>query len=53
MVDFLVSVVSETASVMYEASLYILLGFLVAGLFHEFLSPRAIARHLGRREHAA
>ncbi len=48
MVDFLFSLVPETAWVFYEGSLYILLGFAIAGLLHEFLPTDLIARHLGR-----
>jgi len=48
MVDFLTTVVNETAWVLYEGSLFILLGFLVAGLLHELLPTDTIARHLGR-----
>ncbi len=45
--DFLTTVFSEIARVLYEGSLYILIGFLVAGLLHEFLPTDTIARHLG------
>lgn len=45
--EFLTTVLSEIARVFYEGSLYILVGFLVAGLLHEFLPTDAIARHLG------
>jgi len=47
MIEFLTTVAGEIARVFYEGSLYILLGFLVAGLLHEFLPTEAIARHLG------
>ena len=45
--EFLSTVFAEIARVLYEGSLYILIGFLVAGLLHEFLPTDAIARHLG------
>jgi len=48
MTDFLVGVLPETARIFYEGSLYILLGFAIAGLLHEFLPTELIARHLGR-----
>ena len=47
MIEFLSTVVSEIVRVFYEGSLYILLGFLVAGLLHEFLPTDAIARQRG------
>ncbi|MGD8396775.1 MAG: SO_0444 family Cu/Zn efflux transporter [Candidatus Eiseniibacteriota bacterium] len=47
MIDFLLSSIAETARIVYEGALYILVGFFVAGLLHEFLSTHAIARHLG------
>jgi uncharacterized membrane protein YraQ (UPF0718 family) len=46
--DFFVSVISETARVFYEGSFYILLGFAIAGLLHEFLPTQWISRMLGR-----
>ncbi len=48
MIGFLGAMLWETASVLYEASFYILLGFLVAGLLHEFLPTSIITRHLGQ-----
>jgi uncharacterized membrane protein YraQ (UPF0718 family)/ABC-type Zn uptake system ZnuABC Zn-binding protein ZnuA len=48
MAELLASVGVETARVFYEASLYVLIGFLVAGLLHEYLPTDVIARHLGR-----
>lgn len=47
---FLTELVAETARIFYEGSLYILLGFLIAGLLHEFLPADLIARHLGRED---
>ena len=45
--QFLIAVASESARILYEGSLFILLGFLIAGLLHEFMPTRIIARHLG------
>jgi len=47
MTAFLSALVSETANVLYEGSFFVLLGFLVAGLLHEFLPTATILRHLG------
>ncbi len=46
--DFLASLIPETARIFYEGSFYILLGFAIAGLLHEFLPTDLIARHLGK-----
>ncbi len=46
--DLIANVLIETARILYEGSLFILLGFLIAGLLHEFMPTNAIARHLGR-----
>ena len=48
MIAFLTAWLSETANVLYEGSLYVLLGFLVAGVLHEFLPTSIITRHLGQ-----
>jgi uncharacterized membrane protein YraQ (UPF0718 family)/ABC-type Zn uptake system ZnuABC Zn-binding protein ZnuA len=48
MAELLANVGTETARVFYEASLYVLIGFLAAGLLHEYLPTDMIARHLGR-----
>lgn len=47
MFELATALVTETARVLYEGSLYILLGFGIAGLLQEFLPGRWIARHLG------
>src|SRR5512139_611854 len=47
MLDFLFSVASEIATVFYEGSFYILIGFVIAGLLAEFVPDRLVARHLG------
>jgi len=46
--DFLANVLIETSRVLYEGSLYILIGFFIAGLLHEFLPTDAIAHYFGR-----
>jgi len=46
--EFLSDVILETARVFYEGSLYILLGFGIAGLLHEFLPTQWISRLIGR-----
>ena len=48
MIGFLGAVLGQTANVLYEGSFYILLGFFVAGLLHEFLPTSLITRHLGQ-----
>ena len=48
MIAFLIAVVTETARFLYEGSLYIVIGFAIAGLLQEFLPGAAIARHLGK-----
>jgi len=48
MIAFLTAWPSETANVLYEGSLFILIGFFVAGLLHEFLPTSIITRHLGQ-----
>ena len=47
MPDFLMNVLPETLRVFYEGSFYVLLGFVIAGMLHEFLPKRLIARLLG------
>ncbi|KPJ51564.1 hypothetical protein AMJ39_09685 [candidate division TA06 bacterium DG_24] len=37
----------ESYAVVYEAGIFILFGFLLAGIIHVFLRPDAITRHLG------
>ena len=47
MVDFLFRFASEFASVLYEGSLYMLVGFVIAGILAELVPTGLIARHLG------
>ena len=50
MESLLSAIVWETVWVFYEASVYLLIGFIVAGLFHVYLPANLIARHLGRND---
>ena len=50
MESLLSSIAWETLVVFYEASVYLLIGFLVAGLLHVYLPADLIARHLGRND---
>ncbi len=47
MLAFVIAFATETARILYEGSLYILFGFLIAGLLQEFMPGATIARHLG------
>lgn len=47
MLDVLFKIVSEIAVVFYEGSFYILFGFVIAGLLHELVPDRLVAKHLG------
>ncbi len=50
MESLLIAIVWETLWVFYEASVYLLIGFFVAGLLHVYLPAQLIARHLGRND---
>lgn len=50
MAEFFTKLIPEIARVFYEASPFVLLGFAIAGLLHEFLPTDLIARHLGRED---
>lgn len=50
MESLLSAIVWETLWVFYEASVYLLIGFFVAGLLHVYLPAQLIARHLGRND---
>ena len=50
MESLLSSIAWETLLVFYEASVYLLIGFFVAGLLHVYLPADLIARHLGRND---
>ncbi len=50
MESLLSSIAWETLVVFYEASVYLLIGFFVAGLLHVYLPADLIARHLGRND---
>jgi hypothetical protein len=45
--EFAVNVILESWDILLDASVYILFGLLVAGLFRVFLNPATVARHLG------
>ena len=47
-VDFLWQVVLQITSVFYESSVFVLVGFTLAGILHEFVPLKLVARHLGR-----
>jgi hypothetical protein len=46
--NWIVEFLSETWHLLLDASVYILLGLLISGLLRVFLSPQAVARHLGQ-----
>ncbi len=46
--QFILSVLSEMWHILSEASIYMLLGLVVAGLLKAFLDPGYVARHLGK-----
>ncbi len=50
MESLLSDILWETIGVFYEASVYLLFGFFVAGLLHVYLPADLIARHLGRND---
>lgn len=47
-VDLLWQVLLEITSVFYESSVFILLGFALAGILHEFVPLKLVARRLGK-----
>lgn len=48
MESLLSAIAWETVGVFYEASVYLFIGFFVAGLLHIYLPANVVARHLGR-----
>ncbi len=46
--NFIIEILLATWDLLVDASVYILLGLLVAGLLRVFLNPSSIARHLGK-----
>ena len=48
MIEFMFDMLRESWHLLLDASVYILFGLLVSGLFRVFLSPDSIGRHLGR-----
>jgi len=49
LIDLLVSSVRQTFWVLYEGGLFIVVGFVVAGVVHVLLDPDRIVRYLGAR----
>ncbi len=47
-IDFLWRIVLQIASVFYESSVFILLGFVLAGILYEFVPLKLVARRLGK-----
>jgi len=52
-VEWILSIFTETWHLLLDASVYILFGLLVSGLLRAFLSPQAVAHHLGRGRFAS
>jgi hypothetical protein len=46
--SFITDILLATWDLLVDASVYILLGLLVAGLLRVFLNPSSITRHLGQ-----
>lgn len=46
--NLFLEILGESWKLLQEASIYVLFGILVAGMLRIFLSPGAVARHLGR-----
>ena len=47
-IDLLWRIALETASIFYESSVFILLGFALAGVLHEFVPLKVVSRRLGK-----
>lgn len=47
-IDFFWRIVLEIGSIFYESSVFILLGFTLAGILHEFVPMQMVARRLGK-----
>jgi len=50
MLDFVSLYLKYLFEFIKNASFYLLLGFLLAGIIHEFVSTRSLAKHLGKRD---
>ncbi|MEW6595817.1 MAG: SO_0444 family Cu/Zn efflux transporter [Thermodesulfobacteriota bacterium] len=46
--EFALTIAAESWQLLLEAGVYVLLGILIGGLLNAFLSPAAVARHLGK-----
>ena len=47
-VDLLWRIALEIASIFYESSIFILIGFALAGVLHEFVPLKFVSRRLGK-----
>jgi uncharacterized membrane protein YraQ (UPF0718 family) len=45
--SILARIILESYAVVYDAGIFLIFGFLLAGILHAFLRPTAISRHLG------
>ena len=48
LLDFMLRIVAEIGLIFYESSMFILLGFTLAGVLHEFVPMQMVARRLGK-----
>lgn len=46
--ELLLDILKNTFSLFYESSVYVLFGLVISGLIRIFLSPNAVAQHLGK-----
>jgi len=49
MLDFLSLYFKDLFHIIKDASFYLLLGFFLAGIIHEFISAKSLAHHLGKK----
>ncbi len=47
MIDFILSVLTDSWDLLLESSVYVIFGLLVGGILRAFLNPGSVARHLG------
>lgn len=48
--NIILGILSESYSLLNKMSVYLIFGFIFAGVLHVFLKPDTIARHLGKRK---
>lgn len=48
--NIILGILSESYSLLNKMSVYLIFGFIVAGILHVFLEPKRIAKHLGGRK---